>query len=145
MSSRSPQHSQQTAGQSSKRRRKPWGKFQSNSLPSSSQRTDVPDDGSDRLSELDSTDVHDPAGLQYTNDDSLEVLQDVPPVSQTPFSYSWVRWEDPGLDGMVRPSRQSKTRAWWWKYGVPLEKIVSSKDGREKRERRLSPFPLWVR
>jgi hypothetical protein len=35
---------------------------------------------------------------------------------------------------MVQPSRQFKTRAWWWKYGVPLEKIVSSKDGREKRE-----------
>ncbi|CAG5187441.1 uncharacterized protein ALTATR162_LOCUS11719 [Alternaria atra] len=63
------------------------------------------------LSELDSADVHDPAGLQYTNDDSLEVLQDVPPVSQTPFNYSWVRWEDPGLAGMAQPSRQFKTRA----------------------------------
>ncbi|KAF2877302.1 hypothetical protein BDV95DRAFT_601712 [Massariosphaeria phaeospora] len=90
--------------------------------PSSSQELAILDDADTDapLTELDSADVPVPTQYQQTNKDSVEMLLDGQPVFQAPFNYTWLRWSDPALDSCRRIAAPYRTKAWWWKYGVPV-------------------------
>jgi hypothetical protein len=82
------------------------------------------------LSELESDAVEVPTESQHTNNDSTEVLPDPEPAFQSPFDYSWVRFDDGELRGIRRPASLIKMRAWWWKYGAPLESYPHDQHGK---------------
>ena len=104
--------------------------FNTQSTPASTQVAVFEDESAGSLTEIDTADIPVPTSLQETNSESIEVaFAGAGSVFQAQFDYEWVLWEHPDLVGCRRLSHNKRTRAWWWKYGVPIQRATTRSDG----------------
>lgn len=79
------------------------------------------DDDESVLSSLNSSQVDVPTQYQETNEDSVIPTAEARPAIATPFDYGWVDWEAEPLAKFKLIQRHKRTKAWWWRFGVPLK------------------------